>query len=442
MKPQEAQKTPCPGTLCFVTTALICLATGMLTLAVQPGFLLADRLTGPAPAWMILMLCGFGLSAVYGTVYWALPAAFSLSLPGGPAVFLHYGFHLAGLVLVLLAAVFPGLPQAAMGIIFLACGGVIFVVNTGLSLRGLSHPDAASGFLTAVLVWLVTALFLGLPFAATTPLPLLKEYDWEVGWLVLVVAGVLINTVLGLALRLTSSGVGVSSAGWYALALTNLAIAWMFPAVTYGPLPGVMVCAGILLVGLLVCLGVVHGQLHQRVDGTLGWDERIQVTALWMAPVSCALLMLAVWERLQLLSPAPDEALAEVAAAEEAVGPSAWALLPMDWSAGLSALLAVAAPGLVALVFQLLKRGRPADVLLAETPVRERLAEHLLLASFFNYAVGAGMLMLGAWAASEKIVSLGAIFLVVGSLGFVGNFFHGLSRPASRQPAAPVCPAC
>lgn len=444
MKPQESSTVPGPGALCFVATALFFLAIGTVALAVQPGFLLADTLTGAGRIWALVMLYGFGFPAVFGTVYWALPAAYSLSLFSRPAVFLHLGFHLAGLVTVLLASFFPTLPQASMGVTFLACGGVIFVVNISMSLRGLAFPDASSGFLVAMLVWLVAALFLGLPFAASAPLPLLDGTNWPAGWLVLVFAGVLINTILGLALRVTALGVGAevrpSLASWYALAVTNGAIAWMVPALTYGPLPGGLFCAGIFLLGILVYLGDFHGILQRRPAPDLGWDARIQLTALWMISGTAALVLLAVWERIQVQALSAGDALAAAAVPAEAVEVPVWSILPMDWTAGLSALLATATPGLVALVFQLLKLSGTRTAEKAVPTVRERLAEHLLLASFFNYAVGAGMVILGAWGASEKIVSLGAIFLVVGSLGFIGNFFQALSKSPSGLPTAAICP--
>ena len=52
----------------------------------------------------------------------------------------------------------------------------------------------------------------------------------------------------------------------------------------------------------------------------------------------------------------------------------------------------------------------------------------MLLAAFFNYAVGAALVIVGAWGAEAQMLGLGAVFLVVGSLGFLGNFLYGLAR--------------
>ena len=444
MKTPESQTAPGSGTLAFVTTALIFLVLGSISLAAQPGFLLADTLTSAGQAWVTLMIYGFGLPAVFAVVYWALPAAFSLPLFSKPAVFLHWGFHLAGLLVVLLVSFFPEMPQAPMGATFLACGGIIFVVNVGMTLRGMILPDASSAFLIAVIIWLVIALFLGLPFAPGAPLPMFVETNWKVAWLVFVVAGVLINTILGLALRVTPVALGTetpsSATSWWALAVTNLAIAWMFPALTYGPLAGVFFCATVFLVGILIYLGEFHGILQRPASRAAGWDTRILLAALWMIPAATTLLLWDVRERIGLQSVAQSEAVATASPAVETTASAVLSVLPMDWTAGLTALLATAVPGLIALVFLLLKlqKGLPGEN--AALSVSGRLAGQLLLAAFFNYAIGAGMLILGAWGASEKILSLGAIFLVVGSAGFIANFINGLKSSPTEQPATEACP--
>ncbi len=441
MKTNEAHETgaSAAGANAFAVTALVMLALGCLALAVRPGFLLGETLTGHGEAWIRLMIFGFGLPAVFGAVYRALPEAFGVPLFSAPAVFLHYGFHIAGLLIVLVIPFVPGLPQASMGATFLACGGVVFVVNVAMSLRKLGDSDAGSAFLSTLMVWLVAALFLGVPFAATPPLPFLAGTNWSAGWLVFVISGVLFNAQLGLALRVTPLVVGAdtrrASASWYALSILNLGVAWMFAAATFGPLPFLLVCAVVFLIGSLVYLGDFWAMLQSRTDrGVLGWDSKIMLGSVWMIPATALVLLYAVWERLQMqaaAAPAAANATAAVPAVPAVVeGPVPLAVMSLDWTVGLTALLATAVPGLVAVIFQLQKlhAGVPGEV--NEMDMRERVSGQLLLAAFFNYAVGAVLVIVGAWGAESQMLGLGAVFLVVGALGFLGIFLHHMFSTA------------
>ena len=123
------------GAITFAVTSLVFLVLGCLMLAGRPGFLLGETLTGHGQAWINLMLYGFALPATFGAVYWALPQVFGVPLYSPQMVFLHYGFHLAGFIIVMLLPFVPELPQAAMGSVFIACGVVVFIVNVALSLR-------------------------------------------------------------------------------------------------------------------------------------------------------------------------------------------------------------------------------------------------------------------------------------------------------------------
>lgn len=428
---------PVTGALTFAVTSLVFLAIASLMLAGRPGFLLGETLTGHGEVWILLLVYGFALPAVFAAVYWALPSAFGLPLFSNQAVFLHYGFHLAGLMVALILPFVPDLPQAGMAATFIACGGIVFIVNASMTLTRMERPDVASAYLSTVMVWLAVVVFLGLPFAKEPPLPLFAGTQWTAGWMVFLVAGVLFNTLLGLALRVTPSALGAkprrSAAAWYALAILNAGVAWMFGATTFGPLPFLLLCTTIFLAGSLIYLADFWGLLQSRPDrGTLAWEAKILLAAVWMVPTSGLLLMLNAWERLGLkaeavVDPAAAEGLAEIA------GPVPVSVAAMDWTVALAALLATAVPGLVAILFQLQKI-RPAA---APSPgVRERVAGSLLLAAFFNYAVGAGLLVVGAWGAEEQMLGLGAVFLVVGTLGFLGIFLHNVGSGAAAREAS------
>lgn len=425
------------GAVTFAVTSLVFLVLGCLMLAGRPGFLLGETLTGHGQAWINLMVFGFALPAVFGAVYWALPQAFGVPLYGSQLVFLHYGFHVAGLVVIMLLPFVPELPQASMGATFIACGAVVFIVNVAMSLRGMARPDAAGAFISTVCVWLAVAVFLGLPFAASAPLPILEGSSWSAGWLLFVVAGVLFNAMFGLALRVTPPSVGGrqerTQAAWYALAIINVGVAWSFASTTYGPLSFLLLTTGIFFIGAFIFLGDFWLLLQRRAARELGWGTKILFASIWMIPATAAVLVYNVVERLGL---EPVAALDPEAAAglEELAGPAPIMVMSLDWTVGLTALVATAVPGLVALIFQLqkLQSGRP-----EELSDRERVAGQLLLASFFNYAVGAGLVVVGSWGAEEQMLGLGAVFLVVGSLGFLGNFLYNLGQ---GSPAAEPVP--
>ncbi|MBE2181655.1 MAG: hypothetical protein IAE97_14410 [Chthoniobacterales bacterium] len=426
------------GAITFAVTALVFLALGCLMLAVRPGFLLGETLTGHGQAWINLMIYGFGLPAVFGAIYWALPQAFGVPLAGKQMVFLHYGFHIAGMMVVMLLPFVPDLPQASMGATFIACGAVVFIVNVALSLRRMERPDAASAFVSTVCVWLAVAAFMGLPFAANPPLPFLAGTNWSAGWLLFVVAGVLFNAQIGLALRVTPPAVGAvqerTPAAWYALSVINVGVAWSFAATTFGPLQFLLLTAGVFMAGSLIFLGDFWFLLQRRTERELGWDAKILLASVWMIPAAAAVLIYNVAERLGIepvaaLDPQAAEGLAET------VAPAAIPVMALDWTTGLTALIATAVPGLVAVIFQLQKLRNGAG---AEQTDKEKIAGQVLLASFFNYAVGAGLVVVGAWGSEEQMLGLGAVFLVVGALGFLGNFLYNLGQGSSVPVETPA----
>lgn len=437
---QTANHAAPAGAVTFAVTAMVFLALGCLMLAGRPGFLLSEILTGHGQAWIQLMVYGFGLPAVFAAVYWALPQAFGLPLYSPQSVFLHFGFHVAGLVTLMLLPLAPDMPQASMGATFLACGAVVFAVNVGMTLRQMARPDAASAFVSTICVWLVIATFLGAPFAATPPLPLLGGTTWGAGLLVLLVGGVMLNALLGLALRVTSQAVGAkagrSAAPWYALSILNLGLAWTAAAATFGTPAFLGLCAAMALVGSLIYLGDFWGILQRRPDrDVLGWDSRILLTAVWMVPAAAMLLVYTA--AVQFATPVPA-VVADAAMAVEPAVPAPLTVSPLVWTVGLATLLGAVVPGLVALIFQLqkLRAGVPET----EPTLRARLVGQILLAAFFNYAVGAGLLVVGAWGGAEQMLGLGAVFLAVGTLGFLGNFLHALgdsSAPEDVKAASP-----
>ncbi len=439
---RQSPGTPTAGVIAFVATSLLLLLFGCLLMAIRPEFLLSPKLGPGGQAWVDLMLLGAGLSGVYGAVTWAIPSVFRIPLYSGKFVALTYAFHLAGLLIVVASPLVAGLPQASMGRTFLACGALVFLVNVSVALRSLARPDAASGFLSSMLVWLVIALFFGTPFAGTAPLPALDGTMWSAGWIVFFVSGVLLTTAMALALRAVPPLLGCppvrSNTAWFALAICSFGVAWTAAATTFGPPAFIMLCATVFLAGSLIYLWEFWSILQRRPSGDLPWEVRILLTAVCLIPASAAALLFAAWMHSAVPAEPQVEGALPAPPAGEVVGVAAVPVVPDDLAAGLTAVLAAALPALLAVLFILSRLARPATTdAKGGEGLAAKLAPQVLLASFFNYATGAGLAVLGVWAGSEKILGLGALFLLVGTGGFLAHFLHSLSRPMTSM-AAPA----
>ncbi|MBE2180800.1 MAG: hypothetical protein IAE97_10040 [Chthoniobacterales bacterium] len=423
--PQGGPVTPA-GAILFIVTSLVFLVLAGLLLAVQPGFLLAKTLTGHGQAWISLLLFGFGLPAVYGAVYWALPQVFGLPLCSTQAAYIQYGFHLAGLLVVLLLPFVPELPQAAWGGGLMACGGAIFIVNVARTLRRMERPDVAACYLSTMMVWLAAALLLGPPFAAQTPLAPLEGTGWSAGIVVLLAAGVLFNTILGLALRVTPRSLGIqpdrTHAAWYALAVLNAGVAWVFAAATFGPPAFLVFCAVILIAGALIYLSDFRNLLERR-RGALSCGVRMLRAAVWMIPMAALLLIHDAGERLRLPPSVPADAAPLV--------PMPVTIGALDWTVALTAVFAAAIPGLLGILFQL------QDLQGGDAPGRG-LPERLLPAAFGVYAFGTALLLAGVWTGAGMVSAFGAALLALGALGFLVSFVANLLPRPSSAPAGVV----
>lgn len=438
--PESTKSVPASHAGLFSTTSLIFLVLGCLMLAGRSGFLVTPVLTGHGLSWLMIMIYGFGLTGLFGLAYWALPLIYEVPIYSSAFVVLHYGFHLAGTILVLLSVVLPDFHPAGMGSTFVACGAVVFLVNLIGTLRSLPRPDASSTAISTSALWLVVMVLLGVPFAKDAPLALFQGRHWSEAWLVFSFTGVFINALTGLALKVSARALASpevrSDAPWYALAFTNAGLAWLFGATAFGPMSFIIFCATVYLVGTLIFLTAFWGILQRRTVVSLGWDARILLTAFSLIPVSAGLFILSAWQRLvaPVVVAAPD-ALADPAVV---VGPLPVAFLPVDGAVVLTVFLGVVIPATVALIFQLLRLSQGALGEDESVPVRVRVSGQVLLAAFFNYATGVLLLIPGTWAGIDRIVSLGSLFLLVGVIGFLGNYFFSKANAGFRQESEPA----
>ena len=397
----------------FLIMSLLFLCASALWIAIKPSLFLEAGITPSARAWTYLTLYGFVLPAVFGLIYRALPLAYEAPLLSENLIPLHLAVHMFGFGIIFAHALHPETVQPGMGVTFLVCGVVIFVINTGAALqkRGLAEPSSA--FIAASLLWLAISSLLGLPLSGEPVFAALKDTQWSAATLALGLLGFVMNAILGMALRLTSLRLANdpprTETSWFALWFTNGGLAWLFGAITYGPASYVLFCAGVYLVGLLIFLARFMAITQQRRVEILDWDTKILVTALSVLPAVALLAGWAAWIRMGNPEQPPTG---------------------LDTATALTAILGVAAPALIALLYQseAILRGFHPD----EPTAHLRLTSQILLASFFNYATGVCLLLGGAGVASEKMTSLGALFTLVGVIGFTGNLVF-LSKEKSQS---------
>lgn len=413
-EPNSASTPQAPrAALSFLIMSLLFLCASALWIAIKPSLFLEAGVTSSARAWTYLTLYGFVLPAVFGLIYRALPLAYEAPLLSENLIPLHLAFHMFGFGIIFAHALHPETVQPGMGVTFLACGVIVFIVNTGTALqkRGLSEPSSA--FLAASLLWLVISSLLGLPLSGEPVFAALKDTQWSAATLALGLLGFVMNAILGMALRLTSLRLANdpprTESSWFALWFTNGGLAWLFGAITYGPAGYVLFCAGVYLVGLLIFLARFMAITQQRRVEVLDWDTKTLVTALWVLPAVALLAGWSAWIRMGNPEQPPAG---------------------LDTATALTAILGVAAPALIALLYQseAILRGFHPD----EPTAHLRLTSQILLASFFNYATGVCLLLGGAGVASEKMTALGALFTLVGVLGFTGNLVF-LSKEKSHS---------
>jgi hypothetical protein len=403
------------GPLAFMIASLVFLCLSTAWLAMNPALLTDPKIAPESVAWVYLAVYGFALTGVFGLVYRSVPLLFGVPLFSAQFVILHLAFHLLGLLILIPTAFAPDSQLGVMGQTFLACGAVTFIVNIAGSFKREDRPDASAAFVATAMLWLGIMIVVGVPFAKNPVVGFFENSQWGPATLVLCIAGVVLNAIFGLALRITGLRIGTQAnrtiTPWFALALLNSGAAWLFAATAFGPPAFVLFCAALYLAGSLVYLVRFTAILQQREDESLEWDSKILYTGLWMVPLCAFMFGLAVWTRGFQNAPSPQ----------------------LDASTLLAAVLGACVPGLIALFYQTSALVRN-DERGEDAPLAVRLSSQILLAGFFNYAVGVLLLIPGAWLGIEKMLGLGTLFLVVGSLGFLFNFLHMLRPKDAVRP--------
>lgn len=399
---------PFIGPVIFAAFAFVFLILGCLDLCANPGVALQATLDSRAQWWILLVVFGFAMPAVFAATYAALPEAFGLPLYSRQLVYLHCGLHFCGLIAILLSPFVSDLPQAPMGPFLVACGAFVFVANVGLTLRKLPRPDAASAFLSVGCLWLIVASLLGVPFAAQAPLAALAGANWSAGWLFLAVAGVCFNVLYALGYRALCPSARTAIV-WFGLAVVNTGIAWVAASLGVGPRSFVLLTAMVFFIGALIA-HAAYLSLRDRVHMSGLSGARALSLALSFIPLFAALLLFAV-SRHAGATPPSEPAFAENGAEQSAV----FAVSALESSVALSALLAVIVPGLLGAIFSLRQKAR------------------LSRGFVVGYIVGAALAMCGAALAAKTSVAIGAGLLALAISGALTNLLRGVVAEFSAK---------
>lgn len=399
---------PFIGPVIFAATALVFLVLGCLGLCANPGILLQTTLDNRAQWWILLVVFGFTMPAVFAATYAALPEVFGLPLYSRQLVYLHYGLHFCGLIAILLAPLVSDLPQAPMGPFLFACGALVFVANVGLTLRKLPRPDAASAFLSLGCLWLIAVSLLGLPFAVQAPLAALAGTNWSAGWLFLAVAGVCLNLLYALGYRALCLSARTAVV-WSGLAVVNSGIAWIAASLGVGPRSFVLLTAIVFFTGVLIAHAAYLSLRDRgRVEDVYG--AKALSLAFSLIPLFAVFLLFAV-SRHAGATPPSEPPFAENGGEQSAV----FAVSALEWSVALLALLAVIVPGLLGAIFSL----QP----------KTRLSQGFVV----GYIVGAALAICGAALAAKTSVAIGAGLLSLAISGALANLLRGVVAEFSEK---------
>lgn len=392
----------------FLLLGAASLGLAAVWLALRPEMLYGASSAGFA--WLYLVVVGFFFSTTFAGFYCLGPEVFQKRLfPRGLPAW-HFGVHLLCTLLAFPLA-FSGMEGwASQAWLLPYLAPLVIVAPLTVAILGGPARGPGVGFLRAGAFWLMAAFAAVLALAVNQAHPFLKEGHWIFAGFQLLLAGVFLNFILGAVhLSFEKSGRLSPPAGWPALScvLVNLGLVFGFHAVALGPRELIAGCALVFSAGLLASCLEIWQVMRSRPDGVSA-SLRLVFTTLFLGVTAVAIGVASLWQ--------PEPLAGAVQGSYVLAVTLGMVGLPVI------ALFDLLLPRVAAL------RGREAG---GASPA---LAAQIQIAGFVNSLVGVSVMVPGVWIASEKVVSLGAYFFLMGVIAFLAHLYlvFRAPRPAGR----------
>lgn len=387
----------------FFGIAGACLVIGSVWLALRPEMFLAKSPDAAALGWAYLVVVGTGLSAAFGACYALGPNLFPTITAPPAMIGAHFWVHLASILLMIPLFLQGGAGAVSHYWLVLYAIPLAFVVRIVVVLHNDPAPGAAPAFFRASALWLAASLLAAMTITADAHWHFLRDGHWIAAVVPMVVVGVFANAILGAALAGTpkpESPAAPRRHAWLAFILTNFGLVFLCNAIALGPDPLAFLCAAILAAGVCVFGAVVYRSVR-------GAQLEVGTQMILMA---AAIIL-------------PAAAIGLLALRDEQVVPENAPLLGNAFAA--AAILGVIALGALGALSAI---GRTRFAASGNPSI----AREIQIAGYINYVVGISVLVPGIGIHSDKAVSLGAFFLLMGVIAFL---IHLLAIIRRAKPA-------
>lgn len=265
---------------------LATLVLGAVWLVAEPELLTAYHYRPHTVAATHLLILGFILSVVMGSVYQLVPVALETKLFSEKLARWHAAFHLTGVSLMVPMFAWWDMKQVGHAGSFVYFGMLLFVYNLARTLGRVPKPNVIAAFIVAALLWLFLTMTAGLalaankfwPFLPPNPIGLMHAHAH------LGIVGIFVMLIVGVSLKLLPmfalSSLQSEARAWWSLILINGGLAWLVSAIVAQLPEAVAVCGGLIALGLVIYGVEVVAILRARQRRALDWGLIYFLTAL------------------------------------------------------------------------------------------------------------------------------------------------------------------
>ncbi|MDL5045358.1 hypothetical protein QQ054_04795 [Oscillatoria amoena NRMC-F 0135] len=292
----STQNTQYPSTLSssllFFIGGMVSLVAAAVWMAVTPALMTGYYYRPVTIAFMHLIILGFVMSVIMGSLYQLLPVLVRAPLRSSLMAAIHPWLHLPGVIGMVLAFLAWDMRSVAFFGSLVFAGMTLFVLNLFCTLKKARSPGLVESFIVLSLVWLFLTLLSGLSMASGVPLPLFPAHGPGVTWAHahLGFVGVFTNLIVGVSFRLVPmfilSAIRSPHRVLAVLILLNLGAAVLFSGLAYSIGSLTTTAAFLLTLALAVYLWEMGAILRHRTRRII--DPAIKIflsSLLWLVPV-------------------------------------------------------------------------------------------------------------------------------------------------------------